>query len=433
MRRPVVLALVAVLVFTGLTEALSRALSVRNTSQSIDLGFVAPEICPPPIDSALLTGGGKTFLATTTGKKPRTLLKMSTSTKSNMIGSAAYITGEEQSAIVTMGRTWVAASGCRAPVVDAWFVGGSGVVESQSTLVMINQSASAATAEVTAWTPTGPSAASTLSVPPLGTAQISLDRFAAAAIVTRVRALSGRLGLYLLDRRSRGLTQLGGDYVAAQSTPEKRQVIVGVPSQSASRLRLLVPGNQDAVIRVDLAFGSDRFTPAGLDALQVKAGTVVELPLVSAKAGLGAKIFGTVVIDSDVPILAGIYSPFANEGKKQVDFAWLAPSQPLTAPALALAGPASSLLVFNQDFFDASRPTLMTSTEISGKSVADIAVDQIKAISLPKSLRLSSNPRLYVAQMVRTKTGFSVIPLNPLERTAKRVAPVLDLRVLIPR
>lgn len=432
MRRPVVLALVAILAFTGLTEAISRY-SVQNASRTIDLGFVAPEICPPPIDNALLTGGGTSFLATTTGKKPRTLLKMSKSTKSNMIGSAAYITGEEQSAIITTGRTWIAASGCRAPAIDAWFVGGSGVVESQSTLVMINQSASAASAEISAWTPTGPSAASTLSVPPLGTAQVSLDRFAAASIVTRVRALSGRLGIYLLDRRSRGLTQLGGDYVASQSAPERRQVIVGVPSQSASRLRLLVPGNQDAVIRIDLAFGSDRFTPAGLDALQVKAGSVVELPLVSAKAGLGANIFGTVVIDSDVPILAGIYSPFVNDQKKQVDFAWLAPSRPLAASGLALAAPSSSLLVFNQDFFDSSRPTLISSTDISGKALADVEVDQIKAIALPTSLRLTANPRLYIAQLIRTKSGLSVIPLNPLERTAKRVAPVPDVRVLIPR
>lgn len=424
MRFKFLIGVAAVVAVTFGSTSLAQV-SASRSQRTVDLGFVAPELCPEPIDTALLTAGGQQVLATTTGKKPKNLIKVAKRDRSVAVGSASYITGEEHSAMLTAQKPALAATTCRAASIDSWFVGGSGVLESQSTIVMINQSASAATAEVSVWTPNGPVAPSTLTIPALGVTKISLDRYAAATIVTRVRALSGRIGLYMSDQRARGLTKLGGDYVAAQATPERKSVILGVAGKSASRLRLLVPGTQDAVVRVDVAFGADRYTPAGWDSLQVKAGTVVELPL-NLKTSTG---YGAVIVDADVPVVAGVYMPLL-EGKKQRDFAWLAPSSPLTTSTIALATSVakSSLLIFTE-----SAMGTLSTTNLAGKGNASLNARPIAIFPLKSSVLIQPNSQMYVSQILTTKAGVSILPLNPIERAQKRLAPLSDLGVLAPR
>lgn len=421
-RSQVLVAITLLVVTTFAAESISR-LVVVNEKKNVDLGFVAPEICPEPVESGVITAAGRNILATTVGRKATPLLKVNRGERQVLVSTAAFITGDEQAAMLTQGKPWVASTVCRSLAIDAWFVGGSGAVESQSVLVLMNQAASSATAEVSAWTQSGPSAPSTITVPAYGTTRVSLDRYASASIVTRVRALSGRLGMYLLDRRARGLTVLGGDFVPQQAAAEQKVVLLGATGGSANVLRLLVPGTQDAVIRVDANFGTDQFTPNGLDSLQVKAGTVVDIP-VQLKNSTG---FGALTIQSDVPVVAGVYVPMVQR-KKQVDFTWIAPSLPLTSSATALGSSASTLLLFS-----AAGSTSMAVRDAAGRAKPAINVENVRAVPLKSSLQLQSNSDLFAAQIVRTKSGISVMPVNPLERAQKRFAPLPDLGVLSPR
>lgn len=424
MRKPFVVAVAAVLGVTLGTQLLS-GVSQSRAQRVVDLGFVAPEICPEPVGVGQLTIAGEQVQAATIGKKPKVLAKAAKRDRSVVTGSASYITGTEHSGLLTSSTPAVTATTCRAAQIDSWFVGGSGLLESQSSLVMINQSAAAATAEVSAWTPNGPLAPSTLTIPALGTARLSLDRFEAGSVVTRVRALSGRIGLYLLDQRARGLTKLGSDYVPAQAAAERKVVILGIVGNSAARLRLLVPGSQDGVVRIDVAFGNDRYTPAGLDALRVKAGSVVELPL-RMKSSTG---YGALIVDADVPVVAGVFVPMM-QGNRQKDFAWLSPSQPLSATALALnpAGVEDSLL-----FYTEADSNSVPATDITGKAAMTFVAKPFAISKLNKTLRLGTNDKVYVAHIVKAATGLAILPLNPIERSQQRLAPISDLRVLAPR
>lgn len=424
MRKSFFMAVAAVVAMTLATQLLS-GVSQSRADRVVDLGFVAPEICPEPVGVGQLTIAGEQVQAATLGKKPKVLAKAARRDRSVVTGSASYITGTEHSGLLSASTPAVTATTCRAAQIDSWFVGGSGLLESQSSLVMINQSAAAATAEISAWTPNGPLAPSTLTIPALGTARLSLDRFGAGSVVTRVRALSGRIGLYLLDQRARGLTKLGSDYVPAQATAERKSVILGIVGNSASRLRLLVPGSQDGVVRIDVAFGGDRYTPSGFDALRVKAGSVIELPL-TMKSSTG---YGALIIDADVPVVAGVYVPIMQRNRQQ-DFAWLSPSQPLSATALALNPPGveDSLLFYTEDDSNS-----VSATDVNGKSSITFVAKPFAMSKLNKSLRISSNQEMYAAQIVKATSGIAIIPINPIERSQQRLAPISDLRVLAPR
>lgn len=424
MRKRFLILVTLVLALTLLTQTLFDLATSRST-RSVDRGFVAPQICPEPVGTAQLTIAGTKALAVTTGKKPKTLAKASGKERIVKVGSSAFITGEDHAASMATLTPRVAVTSCRAALIDAWFVGGSATLESQSTMTLINQAAGPATAEVTAWTANGVTAPTTLTVPAMSSVKVALDRYSAASVVTRVRALSGRLGAYLLDQRAKGLTKLGADYVAAQAAPRKKVVILGLIGNSASRLRLLVPGTQDAVIRADVSFGNFRYTPAGLDDLRVKAGSVVEVPL-TTKNSQG---FGALVLSSDVPIVAGVYTPIV-EKKKQVDFLWLSPSRPLTTSAMALyaAEASNTLLIFTE-----GGSVSVTGTQISGKGKFTFNAAPIGSGVFKRSVRLQANPAAYIAQIVKTKAGMSITPIIPIERTQKRLEPLLDLGVLAPR
>lgn len=419
------LAIAAVVAVVTIVTQSFYDLAASRSTRSVDQGFVAPQICPEAPTKATLTLAGIKAQALTTGKKPKVIAKTSGKERIIKVSGATYITGDDHAAAVATLSPRVAVASCRAAAIDSWFVGGSAALESQSTVTLINQAAGPATAEVTAWTPTGVAAPTTLTVPALSSVKVALDRYSAASVVIRVRVLSGRLGTYLLDQRFKGLTKLGADYVPAQPSPQKKVVILGVIGNSASRLRLLVPGTQDAVVRADLSIGSFRYTPTGLDDLRVKAGSVVELPL-TTKNSSG---FGALVLTSDVPIVAGVYTPLV-QNKKQIDLLWLAPAQPLNANAMALYTPeaSNSLLLFTE-----AASLTISATEISGKGKIAFSATPIGNLALKRSIRLPANSGAYVAQIVKSNSGMSIVPINPIELASKRVAPLNDLGVLAPR
>jgi hypothetical protein len=109
-----------------------------------------------------------------------------------------------------------------------------------------------------------------------------------------------------MDQRSKGLSQLGLDYVKPSDTPQNHLVISGLYSHSGSKssvttaLRLLAPGSLDANVHVQAALGDGSFVPVGFDGYQLQHGSVVTIPLANLTT---TSAFG-LIIDSDQPILA---------------------------------------------------------------------------------------------------------------------------------
>lgn len=431
LRSPVTIAILVLALVATLAEALSGSGRSRVVANA---GFVSPQVCPPATSSGAsnvstsntVIAAGDSVAVRALTRAAKALVSVENGTKSLRVQTPVSITGSEHSALLSAERVqvWIAVKTCRAPAIDSWFVGGSGSVDSQSRLTLTNDGASDATVEITGWTANGPTSPITLVVSARASEVVSVDRFAlgSASVALRVRALSGRVAASLFDVRSRGLTALGADFVPVGVEPSERQVLVGVVGGVPNaRLRLLAPGDEDGVVRVDLVTGSDRFTPNGLDEIELAAGRVVDVDVpLRAVQGVGA-----LVVESNVPVVAGLYQP---SGK---DFAWLAGSRPLGGSTLALPSTFGSTLVL----FAPARSTSVTSTGIQRRALPTIAVAESTTVStrLTAARWLESNDQIYGSVVSRSRYGISVDPLNPVSRSRARVTPLPDLSVILPR
>jgi len=436
MRRPtpVFIATVALVIVALGSQALSGGESSRVSATA---GFVAPQVCPPATSSGAsnvtttntVTAAGDLAQVRALTRTGKTLITAEQEVDSLRVQTAVAVTGTEHSALLSAARVqvWIAVQTCQAAVFDTWLVGGSGGIDSQSRLTLTNNGAGDATVEINAWTANGSAAPANLVVNALASTVVSLDRFAlgSTAVAVRVRALSGRVAVSLFDVRSRGLTPLGADFVPAGVEPQERQVIVGITGGvPKARLRLLAPGDEDAVVRVDLVTGADRFTPTGLDEVELPAGRVIDVDVpLRAVTGVGA-----LVIESTAPIVAGLYQP---AGANKRDFAWLASSRPLGASTLVLPSSFASTLVL----FSPARNTSVLSTGIQRRALPPIAIRESTTVAtgLTAPRWLIANDQVYGAVVSRNDYGLSVDPLNPLARSRARVTPLPAISVITPR
>jgi hypothetical protein len=433
-KSPAAIAALVLVLTAVVAQTLSAAEGGRVTAVA---GFVSPQVCPPATNSGasnvttanVVSAGGDDAKVRALARAAKPLLQSTKSVRSLRVQTPVTISGAEHSAVLSSSRmpVWIATQVCAAPTIDSWFVGGSGAVDSQSRITMTNDGATDATVEITAWTSNGAVSPTTIVVPARATTVVSVDRFAlgSSAVALRIRALSGRVAASVFDVRARGLTPLGADFIPAGVEPQERQVIVGITGGvKAARLRLLVPGDEDGVVRVDLITGEDRFTPRGLDEVDLPAGRVVdvELPLQAVER------IGALVIESDVPVVAGIYLP---AGPRLRDFAWLASSRPLSSSTLALPTQFASTLVL----FAPARSTSSLSTGIQRRALPPTPVREstVVTISLTTARWLEANDQVYAAIVARTPYGLSVSPLNPLARSRARVAPLPAISVIAPR
>ncbi len=172
-------------------------------------------------------------------------------------------------------------------------------------------------------------------------------------IVVHVVASGGLVAAYLQDSALRGLTPAGVDDVVPGTAPARRQVVPGV-SVGASKadgadvavLRLLAPDEAGTAQVHVLGPDGEVSFPGGTD-VALDAGAVIDLPL----GGLPEGSY-TVVVDADVPVLAGAMitrgvdvGAATRDPDLPLERAWAASVQPGTAGPLALPGLATWHLV----------------------------------------------------------------------------------------
>lgn len=207
-------------------------------------------------------------------------------------------------------RGLVAAT-CQQPSPSTWLVGGSTEIGSSARLVLQNPGLTAATVQVQLWGPAGPVevAGSPEFLVPAGSERAVLLEGVAAEqrrIVVHVQATGGLVAAYLQDSQLRGLVPAGVDYVVGGRPPDTRQVVTGLSvlatdaaGADPSSLRLLTP--QDAgTARLTFLGPEGVVALPGTDAVALEAGAVLDVPL----GGLPPGDY-TVVVDADVPVVAG--------------------------------------------------------------------------------------------------------------------------------
>ncbi len=230
---------------------------------------------------------------------------------------------------------------CAAPGREFWFVGGSGEVGRRGRLVLSNPAAVPAVVDVSVWDESGPvdaPATQDIAIPARSQHLLLLDALAPTAqrIGVRVSASQGRIAASLEVRENDKLEPHGVTFIPAAAEPATEIVVPGVPRHGERTLRILAPGDTDAIVSLRL-FGPDGpFSPVGQDVVTVPAGTVAEVPIDDA----AAKAAVAVELESDVPVTASVRVVDAPSDT--------APELAYTAATAALDGTAPALLGPNQ-------------------------------------------------------------------------------------
>ena len=148
-----------------------------------------------------------------------------------------------------------------------------------------------------------------------------------ARFAVHVHARQGRIAAAVRDQQVEGLTPLGADWVPAARPPARSVRVPGVPGGGGERhLQVVAPGTADGIVRVRLVSESGAFTPAGLDVIEVRAGSVTDVDIAQYAGGEPV----TVELESDVPVTAGVLARVTGETGDLAEIAYAAAADPLT-------------------------------------------------------------------------------------------------------
>ncbi|WP_333812042.1 DUF5719 family protein [Timonella senegalensis] len=328
----------------------------------------------------------------------------------------------------------LAASACENPTAEQWLVGGSTSVGLSSNLVVQNPSLTPATVKITLWGPSGRvelAGSDTFLVPARAQVSTLLEGIAAEQrrIVVHVEAEGALVNSYIQNLELDGVTPRGVDYVTGSAAPSRAQVITGVSAQktevgdeASSFVRLVVPtfadvqslADQSAEDAADVsqeAVGKARLYLLGEDGhvvmfgaqeIELAPGVVQDVSLAGAPEGIY-----TVVLESDVPVVAsarsfavGTSDPDVDFGGTPADFAWV-PSAPVyTSSSHTSKGELGSL-----DWAHTTFGSELSASAVSGLSALPAGTSGTLAITALPSVgtvdeldtALDAIPRVYTS------------------------------------
>jgi hypothetical protein len=224
---------------------------------------------------------------------------------------------------------------CAASDTDFWFVGSGAVVGQRGRVYLTNIEAAPAVVDVTLYGPDGPIDAPDgrgVAVAPGQQEVRLLDALSPGTtrFAVHVHARQGRISAAVRDQQVEGLTPLGADWVPAARPPARAVRVPGVPGGSGERhLQVVAPGTSDGIVRVRLVSESGAFTPAGLDVIEVRAGSVTDVDIAEHAGGEPV----TVELEADVPVTAGVLARVTGETGDLEEVAYAAAAEPLTPEA----------------------------------------------------------------------------------------------------
>ena len=301
------------------------------------------------------------------------------------------VAGSQSQTAATETLGGFAAASCVEATADSWLVGGSTDIGNTSLVLLGNPTDVAATVDLTVYSETGavnaPGATGILVQP--GTQRVvSLAGLAPnlKSPVVHVVSRGGQVAASLEQSSIQGISPRGAEIMGTTSKPALVQVIAGLqvsgqtaaPEDSESAvpsIRLLVPGDEVAVVQVGLISEGGAATGASLQ-VQLQPGIATEVPLDS----LGAGSY-TAVIESDKPLVAAARTqvsataataapevpgtPAAPAASIGPDFAWFVSSDKLPGDFLVAVapGPSPTLHLYNPG---ATEATLTVSPNAGG-------------------------------------------------------------------
>ncbi|NIS32366.1 MAG: hypothetical protein GWN07_18405, partial [Actinobacteria bacterium] len=243
-------------------------------------------------------------------------------------------------------------------------------------------------------------------------------------LAVRVRASQGRVAAAVeyreyVDGEPRGITM-----VPAAVAPAKSLVVPGVPDHGERSLRIVAPGDTDAIVSIRVLGQSGPFTPLDHDVVTVPAGTVLDLPIGEVLGDSAAAI----ALESDEAVTAAVR--VVSSGKDELpDLAYTAATAPLPAdPAVAVlsrdgSGMSSRLLLTAVG--DMGGRATLTTVDLDG-NVVDESTVNLSAGSTTEAELESGEGTAWAYTVVRAAAPGTVAAVREI-RGSDDEGPLLDL------
>ena len=171
---------------------------------------------------------------------------------------------------------------CAAPDTEFWFAGASTAKERTDYVHLTNPDDAAAVADIELYGKDGALKSTVgegIQIPPHSSEAVLLSTLIdepETNLAVHVTVRSGRVAAAVQANDDK----LGGDWLAASTSPAGSLVLPGIPKDATSvRLVAFAPGDADADLKLRLASPSGPITPAGNETLHVKAGMTAAIDL----------------------------------------------------------------------------------------------------------------------------------------------------------
>lgn len=320
---------------------------------------------------------------------------------------------------------------CEAGNPDEWFVGGSGGLTSKAQLDIVNSGLSPATVDITGYSSKQVLPVVTVSVPANSDRIVSVDALVPGddSVALRVVTRAGRVTSFLFDQRKKGLSSLGSDFVNSQISPSTHLVIPTLMQSSngkiASAIRILVPGNLDANVKLVVNSGDGSFTPLGFDGRTIVHGKVFDISL----KDLTSSTPMSIIIESDQPVVAEALTAISYG-----DFAWSTPVAPLGDVSLNFTGLAPKFVFTGSDInvtvnWKNSNGKSMSS-KVTGSDIAfwNPGNGGVRTISFHADVKKG----IYGGVIIRNSSGsqLAYLPLSAGAVLERSTLPIVDVHSL---
>jgi hypothetical protein len=416
-----------------LSQIFSAKPEIRKYSENI-----SPTICPSEptgVNSVVYLSAKKRGVATI--QKGERKFKTQKTSSINMANKAKEVEGLGASPLLVAvkPRSWMALTQCTPATSEKWFLGGMSTISSIGYFQFVNPNRSKAVIDLEIWSEDGKESNQSLVISSQSTRIVQLNslvtnkKFLAFHLIAR----AGRFSAVLFDERKKGLATLGGDFVTPNAIPDKNVFITSVFGKikkqkvNSQFLRLLAPGEADAVVKVTYLAKSGIYTPVGLAELRVPAGKVIQLPFASLPTGRLIALH----IEASQPIIASVFSSVKGSVS---DFAWSSGSEAINAQNIeAITVPAigMTLNVFTED------SSVVVEATTNRKKVNRKNLTGISAWKIPSnviSIRIIPGAKpVFASLSAQDSRGISVMAIRPVTAIERSALPISDSEVLTPR
>ncbi|MFI5642784.1 DUF5719 family protein [Streptomyces goshikiensis] len=233
----------------------------------------------------------------------------------------------QQTTKVAVGRArGVLGAACGVPGTDFWFPAVGTSKGREDYVHLTNPDDTAAEVDVKLFGPEGPVKAEPgrdrITIAPKSSQRLLLSTLAPdtqlADVTAHVTTRSGRIGASVQVAED----GVGTDWLAPSTDPAGSLVLPGIPSDATSvRLVAFAPGEEDADLSIRLAGPGGSLSPAGSEALHLKAGMTASVDLKDVTRGeAGSLLLAPTDAKKAVPVVAALRVVRGSGAKQELGF-----------------------------------------------------------------------------------------------------------------